>query len=333
MRCRNRRTSTSLLLFLPLPATLLCAAATTAAGGEELLIRRMDPGIAAKDAVDDLACNSPAQGNACLGIQRSPNLTIVDSAETRDEFTITNQEIVNAFGLSNCVIRDLNAAVVLTHSDVGDLIVELERNNLSQDLYFPPGACNATSLDAIFDDEGPGAPNTCPAVGIRLRPEDPLSVFDGLRLDGAWELKVADVVDLDSGMLQRWGIAADVQCNVVASGCTSDGQTLCLANDRFRVRATWRDLTGASGVGQAFELTPDTGYFWFFSQSNVEVVLKVLDACGVNGHFWVFAGGLTNVEVEIRVTDTVTSMTSVYTNPLGAQFQPIQDVTAFATCP
>lgn len=53
------------------------------------------------------------------------------------------------------------------------------------------------------------------------------------------------------------------------------------------------------------QLTGDTGYFWFFNASNVELVVKVLDACHF-GRFWVFAGGLTNVDVDLTVTDTAT---------------------------
>ena len=47
-----------------------------------------------------------------------------------------------------------------------------------------------------------------------------------------------------------------------------------------------------SGTGTAVPLTSDTGYFWFFGSSNVEAVIKVLNACSLNQRFWVFAGGL-----------------------------------------
>ena len=57
-------------------------------------------------------------------------------------------------------------------------------------------------------------------------------------------------------------------------------------------------------MGNAVEITPDTGYFWFFNQENVELLVKVLDGCMITDHWWVFAGGLTDVEVTLRVTDT-----------------------------
>lgn len=79
-------------------------------------------------------------------------------------------------------------------------------------------------------------------------------------------------------------------------------------------------------------LSDQSGYFWFFESTNVEIVVKVLDGCAINDHFWVFASGLTNVEVGITVTDTETEATKQYGSPFGTPFPPIQDGAAFA-CP
>ena len=118
----------------------------------------------------------------------------------------------------------------------------------------------------------------------------------------------------------------------LTTGCTPNSTTLCLNNGRFRVTTTWVSAT-ASGVGNAVALTSDTGYFWFFSSNNVEMVVKAVNGCGFNSRYWVFAGGLTNVNVQTQVTDTATGQFRTYTNPLGAAFQPLQDTSAFATCP
>ena len=113
--------------------------------------------------------------------------------------------------------------------------------------------------------------------------------------------------------------------------CQPDATTLCLNDNRFEVKATWATTT-SSGIGQARPLTADTGYFWFFDPANVEIVIKVLRGCGVNGNYWVFAGGLTNVQTVLTVRDTLTGSVKTYTNPQGRAFQPIQDIDAFATC-
>jgi hypothetical protein len=109
---------------------------------------------------------------------------------------------------------------------------------------------------------------------------------------------------------------------------------LDLAGGRFRVEAFWDDGRGHSGIGQAVQLTGDSGHFWFFEPDNVELVVKVLDACELPnfGSFWVFTAGLTDVAVTLRVTDLETGTVVEYTNPPGHAFQPILDTAAFHTC-
>ena len=124
-----------------------------------------------------------------------------------------------------------------------------------------------------------------------------------------------------------------VRLSIGSSPCVPDAHTLCLNNNRFRVAASWRKIDGSTGEGTGVALTSDSGYFWFFNSANIELVLKVLNACPINPpRFWVFAAGLTNVEVTMTVTDTQTGSSKVYTNPLGTAFAPIQDTSAFATC-
>jgi len=118
------------------------------------------------------------------------------------------------------------------------------------------------------------------------------------------------------------------------NNCHSDGNTLCLQNNRFSVTAAYRTSTGATGPGTARSLTADSGYFYFFDPNNIEVVTKVLNGCvDPFNSYWVFAAGLTNVEVTLTVTDTNNATVKTYHNPLGTPFQPIQDTSAFATCP
>ena len=113
--------------------------------------------------------------------------------------------------------------------------------------------------------------------------------------------------------------------------CSPAANVLCLGDRRFAVRADWQ-AHGQEDFGEAAEITRDTGRFSFFERSNVELVVKVLDACALNGRFWVFAGGLTDVRTTLAVTDTVTGTTRTYENPAGTPFAPIQDTGAFP-CP
>jgi hypothetical protein len=110
----------------------------------------------------------------------------------------------------------------------------------------------------------------------------------------------------------------------------SDPTNLCLGlGGRFKVQVLWT-AQGQSGKGEALGLTSDTGGFWFFSPTNIEMLVKVLDGCALGGHFWFFAAGLTNVDVAITVTDLSTHTVRQYESRAGSAFQPIQDTATFA---
>jgi 6-phosphogluconolactonase len=123
------------------------------------------------------------------------------------------------------------------------------------------------------------------------------------------------------------------QADAFPGSCTASATVMCLNNGRFKVSATFDAGASGSGNAQAVGLTADTGYLWFFNASNVEAIVKVLNGCGLNSHYWVFAGGLTNVQVTLTVKDTPTGITRTYTNPANTTYQPIQDTSAFASCP
>lgn len=126
--------------------------------------------------------------------------------------------------------------------------------------------------------------------------------------------------------------ASRVESPQAAPGeCTADDRTLCLENGRFRVRLDWEKEDEETGLGSALPLSGDTGLFWFFEPDNIEIVIKVLDGCAVNGHRWVFAGGLTDVAVEMTVVDVRTGAARNYVNRLGRPFRPIKD-TKFFSC-
>ena len=119
-----------------------------------------------------------------------------------------------------------------------------------------------------------------------------------------------------------------------SGACQTGAGFLCLDNGRFQVNANWTKPTGENGAGTAVKLTDDSGYFWFFDEANIEMVVKVLNGCSLNNAYWVFAAGLTNVQVNWEVVDTQTGATFVQVNPLGTPFAPIQATDAFKTsCP
>ena len=102
---------------------------------------------------------------------------------------------------------------------------------------------------------------------------------------------------------------------------------LCLAGGRFVVTAKWR-LPNGEGAATPLGWTGETGSFWFFSRSNVELTVKVLDGRAVNGHFWVLFASLTDVDFDLEVLDTTTGQRRTYHNPRGTMASRA-DVEAF----
>ena len=126
------------------------------------------------------------------------------------------------------------------------------------------------------------------------------------------------------------------QAAVVEEGepgpCATGPEVLCLQEDRFEVSVTWTDFEGTSGPGLSRTLEEDTGAFWFFAEENLELMVKVLDARAINGHFWVYYGALSNVGFELRVRDTATGAVRTYRNE-PREFASAGDVTAFSALP
>ena len=108
---------------------------------------------------------------------------------------------------------------------------------------------------------------------------------------------------------------------------------MCLGGNRFQVTASWTDPSSADQhAATPVALTGDSGYFWFFEPANIELTVKALDACSVNGHEWIFAAGMTNLAVDIQVTDLLTGAVVTYSNPAGTAFEPVQDTKTFSYC-
>ena len=93
---------------------------------------------------------------------------------------------------------------------------------------------------------------------------------------------------------------------------------------------------------RAYE-TEELRIFYFFREDNWEMLFKVLNGCNFNDHYWVYFAATTDVEFNVRVTDTLTGFSKAYSNtsgesldysnPLGQPANAVTDNTAFATCP
>lgn len=119
----------------------------------------------------------------------------------------------------------------------------------------------------------------------------------------------------------------------VQSAGEGEGEPVRLLGDRFAIEVAWRDFDNREGEGSLALRSPDSAVFWFFRPDNWELMVKMVNGCGGNGHSWVFAAATTNVAYTLVVTDTVTGVARQYDNPLGTASAAVTDTRAFATCP
>jgi hypothetical protein len=106
--------------------------------------------------------------------------------------------------------------------------------------------------------------------------------------------------------------------------------------NRFRITLDWQDYTGKTGIGfpvsgnRAPNGSEGSAVFAFFSQDNWELIVKVLDACSFNQHYWVFGSASTDVAYTLTVEDTETGAVWSFENELGTASPAITDTQAFA---
>ncbi len=125
----------------------------------------------------------------------------------------------------------------------------------------------------------------------------------------------------------------------LVEGCIPGETTLCLPeSDRFAVALDYQTVQGGGRMGEARAISLEPlgirkgGIFYFFDAENPEMLVKVLDGCGINGYYWVFYAATTNVGFELTVMDTVAGVGKIYTNPDLNPAAPVLETRAFATC-
>lgn len=112
--------------------------------------------------------------------------------------------------------------------------------------------------------------------------------------------------------------------------CVPSATNICIGNNRFGVKVDFRTGNGP-GNAQMIKYTPDSGLAWFFSAENIEMLMKVVDACvpTFGNKYWFFAAATTDVEYTITVTDSKTGRVKTYYHGPGTPAPAITDTGAF----
>lgn len=159
------------------------------------------------------------------------------------------------------------------------------------------------------------------------------AIVDGKAFSGTCEASLAGAFASPNGEFRAVPGVELVPVSVggeSGSGCESNGTSLCLAGGRFEVTVAWS--TTGRGAGPANVVpggTNNSGLFYFFEPNNWEMLIKVLDGCAINGHYWVYSAAATDLGLDIAVTDTETGSTWEYTKTPGPPAPAVTESEAF----
>ncbi|HKO55658.1 MAG TPA: matrixin family metalloprotease [Thermoanaerobaculia bacterium] len=115
--------------------------------------------------------------------------------------------------------------------------------------------------------------------------------------------------------------------------CTPSANRACLNNNRYGVELTFRTPDGAQKNATAIKYTENSALYWFSGPDNIELVVKVLDACGFANHYWVYGAAATDLQFTLTVTDSKSGKVKTYTHAAGTPATAITDQSTFDTCP
>ena len=113
-----------------------------------------------------------------------------------------------------------------------------------------------------------------------------------------------------------------------ATNCTPSGPALTLSGG-YTVSMCYETSAGAVGQARDWGLdSSQSALLYFFDRNNVEVLIKVLDGCGVNGHRWVFVAPVTDLAFNLHV-ESPAGERWTHRNRLGQTADAAGDTSAF----
>jgi len=130
--------------------------------------------------------------------------------------------------------------------------------------------------------------------------------------------------------------------STLPTACIASDTVLCVddspGDKRFKMSATFQTAQsgGLSGKAQAIPTSQlgvvHGGLLWFFGADNPEMLLKIVNGCAVNEHYWAFLSATTNAGFTVTVDDTLLANSRTYTNADLTAAPPVQDTSALASC-
>ncbi len=186
--------------------------------------------------------------------------------------------------------------------------------------------------DAGDAGEGGAAPGWTAAAAAG--PDRTFAVLDGLEPAGRYDFRVA-ALGRDANALSSTArfTLADPRSTGELTDCEPSGSAAVLSGG-YEVRMCFEMPSGARVDASNYHLeSTASGLLYFFDRDNVEVLVKVLDGCAINGHRWVFAAPVTDLAFNLEITEQATGRTFNHRNPRGMTASTAGDSAAFPCAP
>ncbi len=153
----------------------------------------------------------------------------------------------------------------------------------------------------------------------------------GFDAPGTWTLCVGDAASGDTGTLDSWTL------HLTLTPCAAGDFNLCLLTNNlgtphFDVRMEYQASSGGPFAdGHSTSISDQAGFFYFTNPANMEILVKMIDACTVTNSYWLFISGLTDRGIKVTVEDIGTGADKTFESSLGSNFLLVKDFNTF-TC-
>lgn len=105
-------------------------------------------------------------------------------------------------------VEEIKVTLDVTHSYIGDLIIQIQDPNDAQFANVWARTCNDTgygNISITLDDTAGAITCASPTTGT-FAPASPLSIFNGVDQQGDWQIALVDFYNGDTGTLNSWSI-------------------------------------------------------------------------------------------------------------------------------
>jgi len=137
-------------------------------------------------------CATFLAGDLPISISASGTPTIVSSLDVTSSGTLIDINVVDLTG---------------SHTWIADLNFKLIAPDATEQVFWADPCESENNFDINFDDEAADSNWPCPPVdGGTYIPQNTLSVYDDIEIEGEWQLEVFDDFNEDGGALESWGL-------------------------------------------------------------------------------------------------------------------------------